>query len=283
MCGTARRRDPLTNRDWEGNAMTERATGRLRGRVALVTGASRLGGIGAAVCRALAVEGADVAFTHFRAYDRRFPWAGEDDEPTQLEAELRERGGRALALEADLADPTTPERVLDRVEIELGPLRILVNNAAYSTNDGYETLDAATLDAHYAVNVRAMALLTVGFARRYAGGSDGRIINFSSGQGRGPMPDELAYAASKGAVEAFTVSLSPAVAPLGITVNAVNPGPTDTGWISPELARELLPKFPFGRLGAPEDAARLVAWLASDDAAWITGQIINSEGGFFRR
>ena len=97
------------------------------------------------------------------------------------------------------------------------------------------------------------------------------------------MPDELAYAASKGAVEAFTVSLSPAVAPLGITVNAVNPGPTDTGWIDPDLARALLPKFPFGRLGAPEDAARLVAWLASDDAAWITGQIINSEGGFVRQ
>ncbi|HEX5498848.1 MAG TPA: SDR family oxidoreductase, partial [Thermomicrobiales bacterium] len=258
-------------------------SGRLGGRVAFVTGATRLAGIGAAVCRALAADGADIAFTHWRAYDRRFPWAGGEDEPAKLAAELRERGARTLALEADLADPTTPERLLDRVSAELGPLRILVNNAAYSTNDSYAALDAATLDAHYAVNVRAMALLAVGFARRYASGPGGRIINFTSGQGRGPMPDELAYAASKGAVEAFTVSLSPAVAPLGITVNAVNPGPTDTGWIGPELAQELLPKFPFGRLGAPEDAARLVAWLASDDAAWITGQIINSEGGFFRQ
>ncbi|HEU5430265.1 MAG TPA: SDR family oxidoreductase [Thermomicrobiales bacterium] len=263
--------------------MTEGATGRLRGRSALVTGASRLSGIGAAVCRALAAEGAGIAFTHFRAYDRRFPWAGAEDEPARLEAELRAHGVRALAIEADLADPATPERVLDRVEAEFGPLRILVNNAAFSTNDGFAALDAVTLDAHYAVNVRAMALLSVGFARRYPAEPGGRIINFSSGQGRGPMPDELAYAASKGAVEAFTVSLSPAVAPLGITVNAVNPGPTDTGWIGPDLARELLPKFPFGRLGAPEDAARLVAWLASDDAAWITGQIINSEGGFIRR
>jgi 3-oxoacyl-[acyl-carrier protein] reductase len=263
--------------------MTEPAAGRLRGRIALVTGATRLGGIGAAVCRALAAEGADVAFTHWRAYDRRFPWAGADDKPAQLAAALRAQGVRALALEADLADPATPQRLLDRVAADLGPLRILVNNAAYSTNDGYAALDAATLDAHYAVNVRAMALLSVDFARRYGGGAGGRIINFSSGQGRGPMPDELAYAASKGAVEAFTVSLSPAVAPLGITVNAVNPGPTDTGWIDPDLARELLPKFPFGRLGAPDDAARLVAWLASDDAAWITGQIINSEGGFIRR
>ncbi|HET7092820.1 MAG TPA: SDR family oxidoreductase [Thermomicrobiales bacterium] len=263
--------------------MSERASGRLQDRVALVTGATRLAGIGAAVCRALADDCADIAFTHWRVYDRRFPWAGGEDEPANLAAELGARGARTLALEADLADPATPERLLDRVEAELGPLHILVNNAAYSTTDDYATLDAATLDAHYAVNVRATALLAVGFARRFTGGAGGRIVNFSSGQGRGPMPDELAYAASKGAVEAFTVSLAPAVAPLGITVNAINPGPTDTGWIGPELARELLPKFPFGRLGAPADAARLVAWLASDDAAWITGQIINSEGGFIRR
>jgi 3-oxoacyl-[acyl-carrier protein] reductase len=263
--------------------MTEHSSGRLRGRIALMTGATRRRGIGAAVCRALADEGADIAFTHWRAYDRRFPWAGADDEPAQLEAEVRERGVRALAIEADLADPATPDRLLAQVTADLGPLQILVNNAAFSMNDGYAALDAATFDAHYAVNVRAMALLSVGFARGYRGGPGGRIVNFSSGQGRGPMPDELAYAASKGAVEAFTVSLSPAVAPLGITVNAVNPGPTDTGWIDPDLARALLPKFPFGRLGAPEDAARLVAWLASDDAAWITGQIIHSEGGFFRQ
>src|SRR5690242_6737661 len=117
--------------------MTETTIGRLRGRIALVTGATRRRGIGAAVCRALADEGADVAFTHWRAYDRRFPWAGADDEPAQLEAELREQGARALAIEADLADPTTPDRLLARVAADLGPLRILVNNAAFSTNDGY--------------------------------------------------------------------------------------------------------------------------------------------------
>lgn len=254
----------------------------LSGRVALVTGASRLAGIGAAACRELARLGADVAFTHWRPYDAAFPWSGDDDEPARLAANLAEMGVRSLAIAADLSDPTMPERVLDEASA-LGPLSILVNNAAHSTGDGWEALDAATIDAHYAVNLRAAALLSVGFARRFAAGTGGRIVNMSSGQSLGPMPGELAYAASKGAIEAFTRSLAPSLGPLGITVNAVNPGPTDTGWISPEFAAELLPKFPPGRLGRPEDAARLIAWLCTDDAGWITGQVINSEGGFLRQ
>jgi 3-oxoacyl-[acyl-carrier protein] reductase len=159
---------------------------------------------------------------------------------------------------------------------------VLVNNSAHSTRDGYETLDAATLDGHYAVNLRAVALLSVGFARRFGGRSGGRIINLTSGQSLGPMPGELAYAATKGAVEAFTRTLAAEVGHKGITVNAVNPGPTDTGWMTKELKQELASKFPAGRVGEPEDAARLVAFLASEEAIWITGQIIHSEGGFLR-
>ncbi len=94
------------------------------------------------------------------------------------------------------------------------------------------------------------------------------------------MPGELAYAATKGAVAAFTRSLAVEVGHKGITVNAVNPGPTDTGWMSEGLKRELMPRFPLGRMGLPEDAARLVAWLATDEAEWITGQVIDSAGGF---
>lgn len=252
-------------------------------RVALVTGASRRNGIGAAICRALAAAGNDVAFTHWQRYDQQFPWGARSEDPNALLAELRASGVRAEAFEVDLSLPATPGRLLDLVAERLGPLAILVNNAAYSTNDGWERLDAATLDAHYAVNVRAMALLCAGFLRLFEAGAGGRIVNLSSGQGRGPMPDELAYAASKGAVDAFTVSLSPAAAARGVTVNAVNPGPTDTGWIDDELAAALVPKFPFGRLGQPDDVARLIAWLATDEAAWITGQVIHSEGGFLRR
>jgi 3-oxoacyl-[acyl-carrier protein] reductase len=250
--------------------------------VALVTGVGRRRGIGSAVCRALAARGADVVFSYWKAYERETPGASEGDEPQTLLGELRAAGVRAEGVEVDLSLPDSARRLLDGAEESLGRPSILVNVAAYSSRDGFEELDAETLDAHYAVNVRAMALLSVGLARRYPGGSGGRIINFSSGQTIGPMPEELAYAATKGAIEAFTRTLAAEVGHKGITVNAVNPGPTDTGWISEELAQELLPKFPSGRLGQPEDAARLVAFLASDEADWITGQIINSEGGFLR-
>src|SRR5215203_2261770 len=235
-----------------------------------------------AVCLALASRGAGVVLSYWKAYDREMPWGSDEDEPEALLGELCAAGVRAEGVEADLSRPDSPESLLDAAGERLGRPSILVNTAAYSTHDGFEMLDAETLDAHYAVNVRAMALLSVGFARRYPGGPGGRIVNFSSGQSLGPMPGELAYAASKGAIEAFTRTLASEVGHKGITVNAVNPGPTDTGWISEELAQELLPRFPLGRIGRPEDAARLVAFLASDEAAWITGQIINSEGGFSR-
>ncbi len=244
----------------------------LRGRVAVVTGAGRCQGIGAAICKALAEEGADVFFTYWK----------EGDEPESLLEELRGTGVRAETMEVDLSLLESPERLLDMVAARLGPPWVLVNNAAYSTRDGYEALDAATLDAHYAVNLRATALLSVGFARRFGGGSGGRIVNLTSGQSLGPMPGELAYAATKGAIEAFTRTLATEVGQKGITVNAVNPGPTDTGWMADELRRELSGRFPTGRVGQPEDAARLVAFLASEEAAWITGQVIHSEGGFLR-
>jgi 3-oxoacyl-[acyl-carrier protein] reductase len=253
----------------------------LTGQVALVTGASRLQGIGAAICRALAMRGSDVVFSHWRPYDAAFPWSGAPSEPADLQQELRTLGIRAAAIECDLSDAGATQRLLDEAESRLGPISILVNNAAYSTNDGFERLDAATIDAHYAVNMRATMLLAAEFARRFAAG-DGRIINITSGQGLGPMPNELAYGATKGAIEAFTRSLAPAVAAKGITVNAVNPGPTDSGWISPDLRDVLIQRFPMGRLGMPEDAARLVAWLASPEAGWVTGQVIHSEGGFIR-
>jgi len=255
----------------------------LRGRVAVVTGVGRRRAIGSAVCRALAARGADVVVSYWKAYDRVMPWDPDEDEPAGLVEELEDAGVGAAAVEVDLSLPESPEVLLDAAGERLGTPSILVNVAAYSTRDGYEALDAGTIDAHHAVNVRAMALLSVLFARRYPGGPGGRIVNFSSGQFLGPMEDELAYAMTKGAIEAFTRSLAAGVGHRGITVNAVNPGPTDTGWIPDDLRQELLPKFPAGRLGQPEDAARLVAFLVSGEAAWITGQTINSEGGFVRK
>lgn len=250
----------------------------LTGRVAIVTGASRRQGIGAAVCRMLASHGADILFTHWQSYDAAQPYGDDSDGPAALQDELRSLGVRAKGEAVDLADPTAPGRVLDVAADRLGPPMILVNNACHSVNDDYRTLDAASLDAHYAVNVRATVLLSVGFARRYRGGPGGRIISVSSGQGVGPMPAELSYATTKGAIETFTASLAPDVAALGITVNAIDPGATDTGWMTDDLKAQLRNDLGFGRIGLPEDAARLILFLASDAGAWITGQTIHSRG-----
>lgn len=254
---------------------------RLAGRIAIVTGASRRKGIGTAICRALARDGADILFTHWKPYDRSMEWGAEDEWPDELAQELRANGVRVVHMEVDLTDLEAPTRILAEATSLLGPPAILINNATHSTQDGFRNLSAEILDAHYAVNVRATCLLCTEFASRYSTRSGGRIINMVSGQDKGPQPGELAYVATKGAISAFTVSLAAELAPLGITVNAVDPGPTDSGWMSEDLQRFLLPKFPMGRIGRPEDAARLIAFLASDDAQWITGQIIHSDGGFF--
>lgn len=254
----------------------------LRGRIALVTGAGRLQGIGSAVCNSFANEGADVFFTYWRNYDKKMSWGIEENEPLKLQGDLKSLGVKCGCIEIDLADVSSYSRLIDMVENTLGFPDILVNNACYSVNDNYENINALSLDAHYQINVRATTLLSTEFARRFNKKFGGRIINLTSGQSRGPMPDELSYAITKGAIEIITYTLSAAVARKGITVNAVNPGPTDTGWMTKELTDQLISQFPFGRLGSPEDAARLITFLASDEAQWITGQIIHSEGGFER-
>ncbi len=250
-------------------------------RIAIVTGASRRRGIGTAVCQALAQAATDIFFTHWSPYDQLMPWGAEENEPIQLQHQLQALGVSCEHLMIDLGTPDTPQRIMQTVEEQLGPASILVNNATHDDSDApFDQLDAKTLDTYYAVNIRGTMLLSIEFARRFARPSGGRIINLTSGQGRGAMPGKLAYVATKGAIDAFTTTLAVEVAPRGITVNAIDPGPTDTGWITEELKHELLPRFPMGRLGQPEDAARLIAFLASEDASWITGQIIRSTGGF---
>ncbi|MFK9091074.1 SDR family oxidoreductase [Bacillus salipaludis] len=254
----------------------------VKGKIAMITGASRLKGIGAAICRVLAEEGYHIFFTYWTEYDKEMPWSIEMDEPMKLKEELLQIGVKASCMELDLSNVDAPVHLFNRVNEVLGHPDILINNAAFSTNNDFSNITAEELDKHYMVNVRATTLLSTEFAKRFDKKVGGRIVNLTSGQFRGPMPGELAYATTKGAVDALTITLSAELAPLGITVNAINPGPTDTGWMTETIKSDLQPLFPFGRIGHPEDVANTIKFLVSDDAAWITGQIIHSEGAFKR-
>jgi 3-oxoacyl-[acyl-carrier protein] reductase len=256
---------------------------RLINKIAIVTGASRAKGIGTEICRELAREGADIFFTHWSKYDRLMDYCNEDDFKCSkhLMEEIRSLGVQCESMELDLSQPDAPRKLLDEVQNKLGSPSILVNNATHSVDVDFRSIDADILNAHYNVNVRGTCLLTVEFARLIEGKHGGRIINMVSGQDKSPEPGNLAYVATKGAVSTFTKSVAIELAPLKITVNAVDPGPTNTGWMSSELKEELLPKFPMGRLGEPRDAAKLVIFLASEESEWITGQIIHSDGGFW--
>ena len=185
--------------------------------------------------------------------------------------------------EFDLSDPDAPDRLIEAAAAEFGSLDILVCNHARSGGDGpLGTLTAAMLDAHWAVNTRSAILLAQAFAARHDGRPGGRIVFMTSGQDLGPMTPEVAYAASKGALASITRTLADQLADQAITLNAVNPGPVDTGGYPPEVLETLRRRFPQQRWGVPDDPARLIAWLVTDEAAWITGQVINTEGGFRR-
>ncbi len=254
----------------------------LEGSAVLITGVSRMRGIGYAVARQVAAYGASIAIQHFQPHDAKQPW-GEDDLQEVFDG-IRSQlvhGAAFHAYHADLRDPSAPDRLVDQVEDETGPLYGLVCNHALSGNDGpLGSLTAAMLDCHYAVNTRSSILLAQAFMLRER--PSGRIIFMTSGQRLGPLPGEVAYAASKGAIADVTLTLADQLADRNITVNTVNPGPVDTGYLDEATRVEISPKFPFGRFGNPQDPARLIAWLLTDEAAWITGQVINSEGGFAR-
>ncbi len=247
----------------------------LEKQTAIVTGVSRERGIGAAICRSLAKAGANVFFTSWHSYDAEI-WGDEPDFPEQFVTELRSFGIKAAHLEIDLGDVSAVGRVVDRVEELFGEAHILVNNACHSVRESLDTVTPEILDRSYAVNARAPILLSIEFVRRFRGRGARRIVSMTSGQSRSQMPGELAYAATKAAIDAFTLTFAGVAATLGITVNAVDPGPTDTGWMDEEIRQKAM--TPFGRIGQPEDAARLVRFLVSSGADWISGQVIRSDG-----
>jgi 3-oxoacyl-[acyl-carrier protein] reductase len=281
-----------TSGNADGGAGSGGGRGVLAGRVAVVTGVSRRAGIGFAVARELLNAGARVLVQSWTPHDAEQPWGGD---PAGMAGVLAALGGTAAEADAahvaddvahvaaDFADATMPAWVIGQAVRRFGHVDVLVANHARSSSRPLAEVTAAELDLAWAVNARGSVLLTQAFAAQHDDRRPGgRVILFTSGQHLAPMSEELPYAISKGAIHQMTLSLADALADRGITVNTVNPGPVDTGWADPDLVRRVGRALPAGRWGTPEDAARLVRWLASDDAAWITGQVINSEGGFRR-
>lgn len=251
-------------------------------KIAIITGVSRLKGIGRAICCELAERKFDIFFTYWTDYDNQMPWKVNDNEPELIQKQIRNFGVKCEKLELDLSSENAIEILFDEVKNKLGNPLVLVNNATYSTQTTIDNLTAKELDKHYQVNLKATTLLTIEFVKQFGFTKNGRIINLSSGQSLGQMPNEIAYAITKGAIETLTYTVSQEIASKGITINAVNPGPNDTGWMDKKTKRELLSQFPMHRIGNPKDTAKLIGFLASEDSEWVTGQIIHSEGGFKR-
>jgi 3-oxoacyl-[acyl-carrier protein] reductase len=246
----------------------------LSGKSALVTGVSRRAGIGFAIARRLGGSSGRVFVQGWTPHDAEQEWGAE---PGGMEAVAAELG--VPFLEADFGDSDAPAKAVAAARDALGPLDVLVVNHARSGLGRLDELTGKEIDAFLHENVRASLLLVKEFAAQFEGDS-GRVVLLTSGAHLAPMTREVAYAVSKGALQIATRTLADELADRGITVNCVNPGPTDTGWGLAEL--DPAPRMPAGRWGEPDDAARLVAWLCSDDARWITGQTIDSEGGFRR-
>ena len=245
--------------------------------LALVTGAGRRQGIGAAVVARLAGDGWDVAWTYWSAYDSRMPWRADPAAVGELQRAVVDAGGRGFALEADLTDPAEPGRIFDGVLTSFGrPPRALVMCHCESVDSGLLDTTVDSFDRHYAVNLRASWLLVREFGLRFPPGEpDGRLIAMTSDATVGNLP----YGATKGGLDRLVVSAARELAHLRITANVINPGPTDTGWMSAELLRTVRELTPLNRIGQPLDAANLVSFLCSPAGGWVNGQLLHSDGG----
>ena len=243
----------------------------------LVTGVSRRAGIGFAVARRLIAAGEDVVVASWPAHDEQQPW-GADDLPSLL-GEL----GDPPHIEVDLADPTVPAALVRHARAEIGPLTALVATHARSATGSLAAVTAEELDACFAVNARASVLLAQAFAVQYQpANGPGRVVLFTSGQHRGPMTGEIAYALSKGAIQQITATLAAELGPAGIAVTCVNPGPTDTGWAEPDTYARVAAAFPAGRWTTPEEVAAVVEWLLGESGMLLTGSTVDAEAGFHR-
>jgi 3-oxoacyl-[acyl-carrier protein] reductase len=242
---------------------------KLNGKVAIVTGGSR--GIGAATARRLAAEGAKVVVNYTQS-------ARAAD---QVMNEIRKDGGEATAVRADVSRRDDVASLVATTVEHYGGVDILVNNAAVLTPAPLAEITDDQLDRQFDVNVKGALYATQAVVPAFRNG--GRVVNVSSIVAEAPLPGSAVYAASKAALESITRTFAAELAPRGVTVNAVAPGTTATDMYdsiaSAEFQERALARTPLGRLGRPEDIADVIAFIASDDARWITGQVINASGG----
>jgi 3-oxoacyl-[acyl-carrier protein] reductase len=237
-------------------------------KTAVITGVSRQIGIGYAIARRLHSDGWQASLSGWPAHDVEQPWGADSAAP-----DLPGLPWQAV----DLGDPATPDRLVADHLTRFGSIDALVAVHARSSDQDLATVTAAEMDTSFAVNARATVLLVRAAARAGAR----RVVLFTTGVHRAPMPTEIPYAMSKAAIQGITASLAAALAGSGTTVNCVNPGPVDTGYADPDAHAFVASRMPIApRWGEPDDIAGVVAWLLSDDAAWITGQTIDFDGGW---
>jgi 3-oxoacyl-[acyl-carrier protein] reductase len=230
--------------------------------IAVVTGVGRSVGIGAACASALGSDGWRVATAGWRAYDDKMPW-GADSEPISR-------------FEVDLEDPTAPTQLFAEVHRDFGAAKALVMCHAESVDSSITDTTVESFDRHFAVNARASWLLIKAFAEQFPGPpGTGRIIAITSDH----TPYNLPYGASKGALDRIVRAAAVELRDLGVTANVINPGPTDTGWMDPEITEQVLQRNLQPRIGTPDDCARLVSFLCSEAGQWVNGQLLYSDGG----
>lgn len=249
-----------------------------RGTV-LITGVGRRRSIGAELALGLAADGWDLLLNYWAGYDDRLGYERGADDPHAIAEECRSRGVRAEAVPADLADPDAPAALVAAAR-GLGDLRGLVMSHCESVDSAIPDTTVESWDRHFAVNARASWLLIREFAATLpeepTSAVSGRIVALTSDHTAHNLP----YGASKGALDRVVIAAAIELGHRGVRANVINPGPIDTGWMTPELREECIAATPAGRLGIPKDTADLVRFLFSDAGGWINGQLLHSNGGF---
>jgi 3-oxoacyl-[acyl-carrier protein] reductase len=244
-------------------------------KTALVTGVGRLAGLGAGIARRLAADGWDLVLTYWQDYDARMPWGVQPDDVERLTAELQATGAAVVAMPADFQDPEAVDRLMAVATGEAGTLQGLVLSHAESVDSGILDTSLESFERHFAVNTRASWQLIAAFARQ-APAEGGAIVALTSDHTAFNLP----YGASKGALDRIVIAAARELGPRGISANALNPGPVDTGWMDEQLREDLAGQQPGGRLGIPADVAGTVAFLLSPEGRWMSGQLVKADGGF---